>query len=300
MVHADGAFRMGRTHLVCQDYVAVAAGEFPCVLLADGCSSSPDTDVGARLLARSALSYAACLSDAVSRLDASPSLMPFWEQGPGVEGDLQTALQQYHQQAVCDAGSYAAALHLSETALDATLLTLMVCGQKWFASVFGDGVVAALNCAGELEVTVVSYLGGYPCYPNYLADAERRNAFFKQKDNLRQIETFRINAQGCVCDRRQETCSPDMACPFFMGDVEDYHWVAALSDGVHSFTTSKPGNCRVNVPLPVEEVLPELLAFKTFGGQFAQRRMQKFQQQCAARHWQHHDDVAMGVIVNAE
>ena len=82
MIHVDCAFRMGRTHLVCQDYAAVAAGEFPCVLLADGCSWSPDTDMGARLLVRSALTTLRCLSDAILRL--MPSLLAaFRERGRG-------------------------------------------------------------------------------------------------------------------------------------------------------------------------------------------------------------------------
>ena len=178
MVHVDCAFRMGRTHLVCQDYAAFAAGEFPCVVLSDGCSGSPDTDVGARLLARSALSYINTISQQKGesypqnspsprfRISASLSKCVLWEKGLGVEGDLL----HYHQQTVCAARSYAEALQLSDMALDATLLTLMAGESQWLASVFGDGVVAALNRAGEMEVTVVSYPGGYPFYPNYLAD----------------------------------------------------------------------------------------------------------------------------------
>ena len=109
---------------------------------------------------------------------------------------FKDVLQQYHQQTVCEARKHADALHLSDTALDATLLTLMVRAVRGGSRpCFGDGVVAAKNRAGELEVTVVSYLGGYPFYPNYLADADRHNALFQQKDNLRQIETFRIDAQ---------------------------------------------------------------------------------------------------------
>lgn len=44
----DAFFAIGKTHTVCQDY-AVARKE--CVCVSDGCSSSPDTDIGARLVA---------------------------------------------------------------------------------------------------------------------------------------------------------------------------------------------------------------------------------------------------------
>ncbi len=296
MVHVDCAFRMGKTHLVCQDYAAVATGEFPCVVLADGCSGSPNTDIGARLLARSALAHIAnsSQSEGATSTQNSPSPRLFWEKGPGVEGNLL----YYHQQAICAARSYAASLQLSDTACDATLLTLIAGELQWLASVFGDGVVAAQNRAGEMEVTVVSYPGGYPFYPNYLADDARRQVLLQQAESTRQIETFCINSWGLVTAKHSEICAADDPCSFVTGSIADYWWVAILSDGVHSFYTTEPGAGRANTALPLETVLPELLNFKTSGGQFAQRRMQKFQQQCASRGWQHHDDVAMGVIMH--
>lgn len=47
-VTTDAFFSIGKTHTVCQDY-AVARQTEVCV--SDGCSSSPDTDIGARLVA---------------------------------------------------------------------------------------------------------------------------------------------------------------------------------------------------------------------------------------------------------
>jgi hypothetical protein len=49
VVVADAIFAMGKTHTICQDY-AYSDGEN--VSLSDGCSSSPDTDFGARFLCR--------------------------------------------------------------------------------------------------------------------------------------------------------------------------------------------------------------------------------------------------------
>lgn len=288
MAHADGAFRMGRTHLVCQDYVAVAAGEFPCVLLADGCSSSPDTDIGARLLTRSALPLTICLPEALPAADnGSADAALGWQQ----------ALDAYHRQAVADARRYAEGLRLWDMALDVTLLTLVARQERWFAALFGDGVLAALNRNGCLEVTVVSYLGGYPYYPNYLADAARERALLQHKDNLRKVEVFQLDREGGVIEQSCEVGLANAPCPSVSGQVSEYAWAAVLSDGVHSFTKlGEPGTGCANIPVPLPDMLRELLAFKTMGGQFAQRRMQRFQQQCAARGWQHHDDISMGVI----
>ena len=65
-MNADSAFRMGSTHAVCQDYAVASAWTAaahtdgaappprPYIILSDGCSSTPDTDVGARLLVKAA------------------------------------------------------------------------------------------------------------------------------------------------------------------------------------------------------------------------------------------------------
>ena len=279
MVNMDCAFRMGRAHLVCQDYAAVTAGEFPCVALADGCSGSPDTDIGARLLVRTAQRFAPDLP------------APRHEEFCG-------RLETYHNQVVRVARRMGEDLCLSDMALDATLLTLAVREGWWFASLFGDGAVAAKRRGQDvLEITVVSYPGGYPHYPNYLADAARRNTLLAQENSERMVETFQIPQN----EEREPICKTypaDIHCHTVQGEMAEYEWVAILSDGIHSFTEVRETETgRTNAPVPLADVLRELMAFKTCGGQFAQRRMQKFQQQCAGRGWQHHDDVAMGVIM---
>ncbi len=79
--------------------------------------------------------------------------------------------------------------------------------------------------------------------------------------------------------------------------VEKGEWVAVMSDGVHSFTELLPTDlCPTSAPVPLPVVLRELLAIKNTNGVFVQRRVQRFLQQCAQRHWQHHDDLSVGVI----
>ena len=301
MIHADCAFRIGKTHLVCQDYAAVSTGELACVLLADGCSGSPETDFGARLLVRSALAQLAdspapmsaqhkgnagnagddCLSSPACLPASFPECFPDW-------------LERYHRETITTARCHAALLGLPETSLDTTLLTVAATGDNWFASVSGDGVVVAKNRNGVLEVTVVSYPGGYPYYANYEADPARKRALLQQKNNQRQVETFSLTDQSA----NGEQAEPDSPCPCVQGRVADYHWVAILSDGIHSFTKlAESGAAAGNLPIPLGEVLSELLAFKTMSGQFVQRRVQRFQQDCARKAWQHHDDISLGVLV---
>lgn len=56
MANSDAFFSIGKTHEVCQDYAR--AGDLDgrqFAIVSDGCSSSPDTDFGARALVMSAI-----------------------------------------------------------------------------------------------------------------------------------------------------------------------------------------------------------------------------------------------------
>ena len=295
MIQADCAFRMGRSHLVCQDYAAAGAGEISCVLLADGCSSSPDTDIGARLLVRSAMSRMACLLDCFVDADSVPDAKQ------DVEDRFQVALERYHQDAIALARQHGDALGLPDTALDATLLTVAAQGDSWFASTFGDGVIVAKNRDGSLAVTAVSYPGGYPFYPNYLLDADRKRALLQQENSGRKVERFTLAPDGETEEVSCRTCAADAPCHVVVGKVEEVEWVAALSDGVHSFSASEDAAgqgsaSRANLPVPLPVVLRELLAFKTTRGQFVQRRLQRFLRDCDRHGWQHYDDVSLAAL----
>lgn len=50
-VNTDAYYAIGKSHAVCQDYAAVVRGE---AVVADGCSSSPHTDIGARIVVHGA------------------------------------------------------------------------------------------------------------------------------------------------------------------------------------------------------------------------------------------------------
>ena len=318
MIHADCAFRIGKTHLVCQDYALVGTGEFPCVLLADGCSGSPETDFGARLLVRSALPLIDILFD-VPDTAATEGNMEEDSSAHSVSSFsslFSARLKQYHLDTIKAARCHAAALGLPDTALDATLLTLATHGENWFASLFGDGVVVAKNRSGVLEITVVSYPGGYPYYINYEADPARKRALLQQKNNQRHVNVSWLTAEnkdefGTKENNLKDTamesestekscnsCPPASPCHYVHGRLADYQWVAILSDGLHTFfKVPEDGTAHANLPLPLTDVLRSLLAFKTMTGQFVQRRMQRFQQDCAHQGWQHHDDISVGVIV---
>ena len=136
---ADAHFTIGLGHLVCQDYaLAGSVGGRWVALVSDGCSSSPDTDLGARILARS---FLAAVLDGLA-VDAA------------VERSLDTA------QAVAER------LGLPEDSLDATLCGWIVENEVAHGFIHGDGVLAFRTAAG-VEIHHATQAANAPDYPNY-------------------------------------------------------------------------------------------------------------------------------------
>ena len=257
-MHADSAFVMGMGHRVCQDYARAGAYGFSPHLtygiVSDGCSSSPDTDVGARLLA----------------LTAERLFQGYYEEGrftinlPRVARVAESARDIFFPTLPCEA-------------LDATLLTVMADRpDRALVCCMGDGVIAAKNWDGALRIWDVEAPDGYPRYPNYLNHVARR-------------ELVEAGVPWIVRFPGGGEYHTSKVVPFEQ-PVEGAAVVAIFSDGVRSFTDAE------RRPIPAEEVVAELMAFKGYQGAFVQRRLYAFLKAAAKRGWRHEDDVAMAAI----
>jgi len=84
---------------------------------------------------------------------------------------------------------------------------------------------------------------------------------------------------------------------YHFGTADEYLFAAVLSDGVHTFSEMDPNdNDRVLRHISMPDVVSLILAFKSTAGDFVHRRMQAFYKICAARRWQHTDDLSVGVV----
>jgi hypothetical protein len=272
-MNASSAFAIGRAHDVCQDYaVAGLSAEIAYAILADGCSSSPDTDIGARLLVKAA-------SRLVRKL--------------GVPSDEACAC--YHGEAVGQALAHAELLGVDPRCVDATLLTLSVGGGRFFASCYGDGVIVLKRRSGEITAYSVSFTENAPHYPSYLADERRQGVLNARCTNVKELRIVRLRSNGDVIDR--STRRSGHGAEIVEGGTDDLECIAVVSDGLHSFAaTIVSATSRQDERLPLEVVLPELLAFKTPIGAFVQRRMNRFHRDCSQRGWRHDDDLAIAAI----
>lgn len=268
MTQADAAFTIGKTHKICQDYAAAQAS---AVVLCDGCSSSPDTDIGARLLARQMLARR-------------------WDFEAVVAGEeAQQRLSALVRAAVTRAASGASDLGLPPDCLDATLLCLVATSDAVHVAAYGDGAVVFGFDDGTRTVYRSRYAGGYPFYPVYLADAARRARWGFVAGNAHTVTKTVLDADGAV--RSQESYSGEVS--LLRVPLDGLRFAAVLSDGIESFQT-RAGASGGSVDYLA--AVHELTAFKNFGGAFVHRRMQAWGRECAKAGVFHNDDVSVAAL----
>src|ERR1035437_4055613 len=126
-MHCDSCLISGKGHPICQDYALcgeVSGNKF--CLVSDGCSSSKDSDMGARFLAHA----------------AKNTLSTFW--------DIEH--EDYFRLTLGLAIQYAKSMGLDRTCLDATLLTMIETGIGVHVAQFGDGMIVRKKKDGDLVV----------------------------------------------------------------------------------------------------------------------------------------------------
>ena len=273
---SDCAVNIGSSHPVCQDYARTGENSAgPFVVVADGCSSSADTDIGARLLVLSA-------EKALKEMPLNPY-----------------NLDLFRDLAIVRAAEWAKRMGLAMPSLDATLMTVsLMANGKGIATVFGDGLVVAKTSEG-LYVNDISYSRNFPAYPSYRLDEDRMAMM--PADNHPILELWRLSKEGSgwkrepVADGAKGVANSGCHCYEF--PLEGNTFVAVATDGTKSFLSPcNSETTKTNAPVPLEAVLPELLDFKNFQPGFAQRRMQRFHKDMQKNGWQHYDDLAIGIL----
>ena len=259
-MESDCMYAIGQSHQVCQDYASVGP-EF--AMISDGCSSSPDTDLGARYLASAAALW--------FQVHGTHHFDPRW--------------------VVTRASEAASWLGSSPCSLDATLL---VAHRRDARSIVltaaGDGVLAMRDTAGVLTTYHIDD-GGAPAYLSYLVDSRRMAAYAAAGYDRRIVSICR---DGSLVAQVPLRLSRDFILRLHLA-TRGIEALFLFSDGVSSFAT-KRGDAVAD-----HEVIAELCAIKGYRGAFVQRRMRRFlNKTCPSRGWNHHDDVAMAALYVGE
>jgi hypothetical protein len=238
--------------------------------LSDGCSSSPDTDIGARLLVR-----------ALDRI---------------LIEDRTRGSDELHREAACTALGWAELIGVPAEAVDATLLSARVEGNELIVACSGDGVIVLESPAGGLEVYAISSPSGYPFYPAYVHQPERLAEMIDQRRCVKELKHFRRESPQAGFELLEVTTSESLTEVFTL-NVLDYKYAGIASDGLNSFFRTQPSATGNRLePVCLTEVLSRFWSFKNSHGAFVERRLKKFKKDAEARSWDHADDLSLGVI----
>jgi len=264
----DSHYCIGKNHWVCEDYACHGFAPVPYVILADGCSSSPETDAGARLLALNARRYLAAF---VRSAADSPSR--HWAIG---------------RQLAADSARCAQALQLAPTAIDATLIVAFAVGQHLRIHCYGDGCILVRHPDNSLDLIRISYAGNAPYYLSYQTDDARRQQYFAEVGDYQAAQIIQYSS-----DIRTTTETKSCDSPI----IFDFDWdacnaVAVTTDGLDSFFCADTGECANTLA-----IAQEMTDFKNYSEGFIKRRLRRQLKLYDKRHLYHSDDIGFGAFV---
>ena len=242
----DAYYTIGKLHLFCQDYALYGLGPVPHLILADGCSAAPDSDLGARLLA----------------VNARRLLPRFARPASGEER------RAWHwplgRRIVRRAARQARDLRLDPSVLDATLLIAWSDGMTVHAHLYGDGCLAVRNAEGWVATIGVEYAENAPYYLSYLLDPERWAFYQEAIGEPATAQSIHYQSDAGESVRRERFDAPTV----FDFDLAAFPVVAVATDGLDSFVTAETGE-----PLELQTVGRDLLDLQNLDGSFIQRRL---------------------------
>lgn len=267
-LHVDSYFAMGKTHTVCQDYADTLNSVDTAVLaVSDGCSSSPHTDFGARFLVRTGM----------RDCTFGPPNAGSWS------GILQTSKRAQE------------AMGLPFHSLDATLLLAHVDQGRIYLRMWGDGVVFVKFKDQSTHLYEVQFDDNTPSYLSYLDDFQLIEKYQKLHGK-RSLTTY----EGTDIYRVDEPVTLDnynLSWDYELSHVEQ---VFLFSDGVSSFR-EKANSSTAWKPIPLMDVVTQIIDVKNPNGQFMVRRMRKFLYEfCPKNNWIHEDDVSVAALMNVD
>lgn len=259
---ADSFFFKGYSHDVCQDY---SMAQDNLIIVSDGCSASPDTDFGARLLSKIAANI----------LNST-----------GV--NLKTTT--FTDMVVTKIKETSSFLNLHDNIFDATLLfstpEVQYC--------YGDGVIAYVTDS-EIIIYDICYPSGAPLYLNYSTNIERKESFINEFGVKRDVLISVLDKQ--TGNLKQETeVSDNNVSPYIISGIHA-NVIVLMSDGINTFDQIIHNETsRFQVSLDTNVIIHKLLSFKSLHGQFVKRRTKSFIKECKDLDWENFDDVSIAAL----
>jgi serine/threonine protein phosphatase PrpC len=270
----DCDFQIGHDHafMGCQDYALVGQDRNKkYAIICDGCSASPDVDIGARLLALSAKETIIASNNSDLKSDVTT-----------YEGFGKACIHR------ADAvyGTFPA---LHPQALDATLLVVQVEDKRLKAFIYGDGVFFHKTAKG-LFAAKIELSTGAPDYLSYNLDSERLNLYTRsneERGGVKKLTAIRRFEDGGIDESELSPFAPVI----FEREVSEGDIIAICSDGINSFRKSD------DTPISWMGLSEEFIGYKNTTGVFVKRRLNAFKKKCAKEGITHADDISVASII---
>jgi hypothetical protein len=261
-IQTDNLFLIGKSHKVCQDYTLAGVQDgIHFAIVCDGCSSSKDTDIGARILAITARRF-----------------LSFMELGREAFG--RTVIQY--------ADMTRQNLGLDISCLDATLMVTAVHGSKCYSYCYGDGYIIE-DFGDSVFLAEHSFPSGAPYYLSYWLNKDREKAYKQQfGDGGLTIKLWKDG--DLIANHDYNYNWPlDIAHKVAPGAI------ILTSDGLDTFHGAQ------GPYLKAVDVYRAFIAFKGTAGEFLKRRAVKHCELLEKEHKVfHQDDLGMSCILFKE
>lgn len=241
MINIDSFFTIGKTHQICQDYAISFNDPFPCVILADGCSSSKYSEIGSHLLVHAA-------KDFLNHFDP-------YEFTPEYLGTC----------VIHNCNTIRKSIGLNVSCLDSTLIIAFVYDNRFYVYLYGDGYVISVLKDNSICYHKINFSASMPYYLSYEVDIERQKNF----NYVRQEKTYETWVkEGSIIKKLDVTIGIQDDKYLYTGwPIDNCKHILIASDGIGSFIDKE------NNPVDLFSVIEDCTDFKTTPGEFIKRRM---------------------------
>ena len=275
----DTFIEIGSQHKICEDYI-ISGDNY--IILADGCSSSEHSEMGARFLCYMAKQYM---------------------KNRGVRPFDETYALQLGYWAIYNAENLVGQLGLKKTCLDATLIIAYLKDNHVNVIMYGDGyIILQPEHGASHEIYCIDYKAGsksMPFYLRYLIDHEGLSLYHDEKVT-KTHSIIAIQKDGTVNRPTPFETAYDIPTTFTFY-VDGYKSISISSDGLGTFLTPEPDETG-NKIIKVENTVPEIFDIKNSTGVFLKRQMNLLQRRLrkAGTPMEHFDDLSIGTFLKEE
>jgi len=263
----DTFLRIGKTHNECEDYIISGNSPTKYIILSDGCSSSKNTEMGARILCHLAKQYLCYRYTDYDFPNLDYDKMGLW-----IIHNAELTVRQ---------------LGLPISCLDATLIISYEHNGRCYIYMYGDGIVVTKHERGTIAIMEIEYTKNAPYYLSYKIDPERMDLFHKMGQDL----IFK-NTYESFIDGHENSYAYDYKTRFQF-DTDIFPKILIASDGISSFMKGTE-------PEQTIEIARDFLAYKSTTGEFLKRRVKRAIKTYEADGIFHNDDLSVGAFLYEE